>query len=434
MATHQPDAPYPPSGGGGAIFGKQILLIGLVCVAGILVYKTFFGDGFLSTAFQKPKEVRLTYVQSDFQPNLNEEATLQILANPEQYRKEFDDLVYNFNLSLLYHVANRMALPDSLKRRLEPEYKKHHAYLKDLYYNDFVALKDTTATMYENWYNDNTNQAVEIFNEVAGKYTCFFITQITATLLKAGGSALLAKGKDVDSPCGIAISEGLRPMVERLKKRAAIIDFSASRGLLKEKVRKGIAELATYELRSRMGMDKTLQYKIFGFAISETDIRVEAISVVKAGFKLDRQFDVTLRPKDGTVFVTLPQPTILSHEVYPRVDKLDVGFLAGISGEEMNRNFNELRRTFRQEAIENEHVLDHAKMRADSVVRLMFGPLVRSMGKNYKLQVRFTDTPESIDADEQRRRGQEGQPITPAPPATVPDANKKKSTGGFIPQ
>ncbi len=55
--------------------------------------------------------------------------------------------------------------------------------------------------------------------------------------------------------------------------------------MLKEKVRKGIAELATYELRSRLGLDKTLQYKFLGFAISETDIRVEAISVVKAGLQ-----------------------------------------------------------------------------------------------------------------------------------------------------
>ena len=98
-----------------------------------------------------------------------------------------------------------------------------------------------------------------------------------------------------------------------LPKRAAILDFSASRGMLKEKVRKGVAELATYELRSRMGMDKTLQYKFLGFAISSTDIEVEAISVIKSGFKLDQYFDVTFSPKKGEVYVTLPPPTILSH-------------------------------------------------------------------------------------------------------------------------
>lgn len=427
MATHQPDA----AGGGessGTIFGKQILLLALVCIAGVIVYKTFFGDGALSNLIQDPKAVQLTYVPSDFQPNLNEESTLQIISQPEKYRDEFYDLVYNFNVSLLYHVANRMALPDSLKRRLEPEYRKHHDYLKALYFNDFVALKDTTAVMYENWYNDNANQAVQIFNEVAGKYTCFFVTQIMATLLKANGGRLMAKGKNVDNPCGIALSEGLKPMVERLQTRAAIMDFSASRGLLKDKIRKGIAELATYELRSRLGLDKTLSYKIFGLSISETDIRVEAISVIKAGFKLDQRFDVTFSPKKGIVYVTLPPPTILSHEVYPRVDKLDVGFLAGISGEEMNKNFNELRRQFRQDAMENEHVLDKAKSRADSVMQLMLGPVVKSMGRKYKLQLRYQEGPEVLTEDELRRRGEEAA----KPKQNTPETGKKNNT--FIPQ
>jgi hypothetical protein len=423
MSTHQADGSYASPEGGSGGMGKQIILMVLVVAAAILVYKAFFSGGgsFLSNLFQDPKEVKLTYVPSDFNPNLDEEATLRILSQPEAYPREFNDLVYNFNLSLLYHVANRMALPDSLKRRLEPEYQRHHEYLKTLYYNDFVTLKDTTANMYETWYNDNSNQAVQLFNEVAGKYTCFFVTQIMATLLKADGGKMFAKGKNVDTPCGIAINEGLHPMVERLRKKAEIMDFSASRGMLKEKVRKGIAELATYELRSRLGLDKTLQYKFLGFAISETDIRVEAISVVKAGFKLDEYFDVTFSPKKGIVYVTLPQPTILSHEVYPKVDKLDVGFLAGITGEEMNSNFNALRRQFRQEAIENEHVLDKAKMRADTVMQMLLGPTVKSMGRSLRLEIRYQNSQgQPATEDDLRRQGGTTSPVSPKINEPVP--------------
>lgn len=438
MSTQQTDGAYtPPEGGGGSILGKQLFLLVLVCIGGVVVYRMFSGDGGISGFFQSPKEVRLTYVQSDFQPNLDEEATLRILSQPEQYHKEFDQMVYDFNVSLLYHIANRMALPDSLKRRLEPEYQKQHDYLKSMYYNDFVALKDTTAGMYENWYNDNANMAVQIFNEVAGKYTCFFVTQIMATLIKSNNGAIMAKGRKVDTPCGIALAEGLQPMVERLRKKAEIIDFSASRGLLKEKVRKGIAELATYELRSRLAIDKTLQYKIFGLSVSETDLRVEAISVIKAGFKLDNYFDVTFSPKKGIIYVTLPPPTIVSHEVYPRVDKLEVGWLAGINGDEMNRNFNDLRRQFRADAIDNEKVLDKAKARADSVMQLMMGPMVKSINRNYKLQVRFQDVQEQITEDERRRRGEDNAGTGTSPQIAAPkpvEKPKKKAGDGFVPK
>ena len=428
MSTHQADGSYSaPEGGGG--MGRQIILLVLFSVAAVMVYKAFLSDG---SFFSSPKEVKLTYVPSDFQPNLDEESTLRVLSRPEAYAKEFDELVYNFNLSLLHHVANRMNLPDSLRRELEPAYKTHHNYLKRLYYNDFVALKDTTATLYETWYNDNSNQAVKLFNEVAGKYTCFFVTQIIASLLKADGGRMYATGKGVETPCDIAINEGLKPMVERLRKKAEIMDFSASRGLLKERVRKGVAELATYELRSRLGLDKTLQYKFLGFSISETDIRVEAISVVKAGFKLDEYFDVTYSPKKSMIYVTLPQPTILSHEVYPKVDKLDVGFLAGISGDEMNRNFNELRRQFREEAIQQEHVLDRAKARADSVMQLLMGPVVKSMGRNMRLQVRFQNPQNPYPAEQDDFPESEFNSTAPPkiqepkPPSDVPRPSRDK--------
>ncbi|MEO6760088.1 MAG: DUF4230 domain-containing protein, partial [Saprospiraceae bacterium] len=274
--------------------------------------------------------------------------------------------------------------------------------------------------------------AVQIFNEVAGKYTCFFVTQILATIIKADNGQLMAKGKNVDTPCGIALREGLQPMVDRLQKRAAILDFSSSRGLLKEKVRRGIAELATYEMRSRLGMDKTLQYKFLGFAISSTDIEVEAISIVKAGFKLDQYFDVTFSPKKGEVYVTLPPPTILSHEVYPRVNKLDVGYLAGISGEEMNSNFNELRRQFRQDAIDNEHVLDKAKGRADSVLQLIMGPLVKSMNRKYKLVVRFQNSSGTVISEDEALR--EGRESSVPKKGIVPPADAPKPRGKVLAQ
>ncbi len=427
----QPITPHnheKPSGG----LGKSLIVLVLFCLAIFLIYKTFFGSGPLSNILQSAKPVDVTYIPSDFQPNLDEENTLAILANPERYRKEFDELVYNFNLSLMYHVANRMDLADSIKRKLQPEYDKHHEYLKNMYFNDFVALKDSTTTLYDTWYNDNTNQAVEVFNEVAGKYTCFFVTQILATLIKTDNGKLMAKGKNIETPCGLAIKEGLQPMVARLQKRAAILDFSASRGLLKDKVQQGIMQLATYEIRSRKGLSKQLTYDVFGINLSTTDIEVQAISVVKAGFDLQNYFDVTFNPTKGIVFVTLPQPTILSHEVYPKVDKLDVGWLAGIDGKEMNAQFQSLRKEFRSDAIENDRILEKAKARADTVMQTMLGGVVHSMNKKYKLQVRFKEIGENITDDELRRRGENAsEKVRPADPVPVSPAKKNKE---FIPQ
>ena len=89
----------------------------------------------------------------------------------------------------------------------------------------------------------------------------------------------------MDTPCGVAVTEALRPMLKTLEDRAAIEDFGRSRGLLQEKIERVIAELATLEIRDKKGINKQLQTKIWGFSVSSSDIEISAISVLKVGFK-----------------------------------------------------------------------------------------------------------------------------------------------------
>ena len=366
--------------------GRMLLLITALSFIGILLYNYYKNSysGYTSV----PEDMQINYIPTDFDYELDEENALAILANPHRYRKEFEQLIYDFNLSLLHHVANRMNMADSLKVQLEPEYRKHHAYLKALYFDDFIALRDTSANLYEAWYENNQISAVEVLNEVASKYTCFLINHVIMTLLKAEGGKLIVRGKEVDTPCGIAMTEALRPMIDRLQNRAAIADFSRSKGLIEEKVEKIIAELATMEVRDKKAINKQLQTKIWGYAISSTDIEVSAISLLKVGFKLDQFFDIRLRPETKVVTLTLPNPTILSHEVYPKVDKLDIGWLREVQGVDLNKNFNMLRAEFRREAMESD-IFNKSKEQVIELMNLMFKPVIAGINPNYKLKIRF---------------------------------------------
>jgi hypothetical protein len=73
----------------------------------------------------------------------------------------------------------------------------------------------------------------------------------------------------------------------------------------------------------------------------------------------------------------------------------------------MNANFNELRRTFRKEAIEDEKVLDKARLRADSVLQLLIGPMVSSLNPRYKIEIRYQQTATKPDETSLRREGKE---------------------------
>jgi len=388
----------PPKRHTSSSIGRWAVLFALFSIASMILVK-YFKSGFsvpgLSTIRSMtntdpdvtyiPEEMHIDYIPADYRSPIDEEDAMVILSHPQRYRRDFDELIYTFNLSLLRHVASRMNLNKSVKANLEPEYQKHHPYYRELYYNDFVALKDTTDNTNQLWYQNDGASAVEVLNEVASKYTCSIVNIVISNLV---GGHLAAKGNKVDTPCGVALQEGLKPMIKRLEERAAIDDFAKAKGLLEEKVEMAVSELATMEIKDRKGLSKSLKTKVWGVDVSSTDIEVSAMSILKVGFKLDNYFDVSLNDKSKVVTVTLPDPQILSHEVYPKVDKLDVGWMRELQDDDFNRNFNLLRTEFRRDALDSD-VMERAKQEAANLMDLMFSPVVNSFNKKYKLQVRF---------------------------------------------
>lgn len=376
--------------------GRIAVFILLAILLGIIVFKTLRNNP--GSFLGKPAEYQLTYLPADFKLNINIEDALAIVSNPQRYRREFNQLIYDINTSVLKHVSNRMGLSDSLKAAVLVEYEKQHPYLRQLYYNDFIAIQDTTAALYESWYDNGAGSAVKVFNEIVSKYTCFLVNQILTTVIPTREGAILAKGNKVDTPCGIALGEAMQPFIKRMEERAAVEDFSRSRGLLQEKVERVIAELATMEVQDKKGISKQMQTRIWGVAVSSTDLEITAISVLKVGFRLSDYFDVQLNSKAGVVTVTLPEPVILSHEVYPKVEKLDIGWLREVEDANFNESFNLLRKEFRREAMESD-IMDKAKTQAVELMNTLFGPLVQSMNSRYKLKVSFKANAPDEDPD-----------------------------------
>lgn len=388
-------------GNTGASFGRSLLLMLIISVVAVVAYKYLQSQGGISGITGNtsvPEEYTINYVPADFKPELPDDETLiAVLTNPYRYNREFDEVVKNLNLSLLQHISNRMGLTDSLNQAVLQEYDKHHPYLRKLYFDDFTALQDSTSAIYEQWYNAENQNAVDILEEISGKYTCFLVNQIVTSVLKTNNGSLNIKGKRVDTPCGVAMAEGLKPLIKRLKERATIEDFSRSKDFLKERVETAISELATMEVTERKGLTRTMKTKVLGMNVSSTDIEISAISVLKVGFDLNKYFNINLDSRTKKVNVELPDPQVLSHEVYPSIDKLDIGWMREISQDDFNKNFNLLRREFRRTAYTAE-VEQQAKAQAAKLMQTMLTPLVADLGGQYKLNISFKNTnPEPFD-------------------------------------
>lgn len=367
--------------------GRALILLCLLGIAGIIVSRYYSSRP--GSFMGAPKEYELNYMPADYNINIDPEDALAIGNNPERYRREFDQMIYDINTGMLDHVARRMGLNDSLRQAVVNEYERnHHDYLKNLYFQDFMALKDTTAQLYETWYDNESGGTTKVLREITSKYSCFLINQIVATVLPTKGGSVFAKGSGLETPCGIAMSEVLAPMMDRLSERAAIEDFSRSRGLLQEKVERVIAELATMEVQDKKGMSKQTQTQVFGLNVSSSDVEITAISNLKVGFRLNDRFDLELNPRAKLVTITLPEPVILSHEVYPKIEKLDIGWLREVEMESFNEAFNALRKEFRREAMES-NIMERSEQQAIELMNTLFGPLVKSINNQYEIKVRF---------------------------------------------
>ncbi len=381
----------------GRAFFKLIVLLLMVAAAVVVIWRYFstnedsftpnfdIGEG---GNVSIPKEMQINYIPAEYETSVDEEEIMKIMSNPSMYRRDFNRMVKTVNLDLLKHVAKRMNLPDSLSRQIEKEYQRHHNYLKDLYYHDVMQLKDPGASDYEKWYESDASNSVDVLEEVASKYTCFLVNHVITSLVKNNKGTLYVKGQKVYSPCSVAMEEGLKPMVKRLEQSALIQDFKNSEGILQERMERVIAELATVEVRDKKGLSKEVATKVWGYKVSSTDIEITAISIMKVGFKIDEFFNVKTDNKNKIVRVTLPEPKILSHEVYPKVDKLDVGWMRELSNEDFNNNFNILRREFRKDAMES-NVFNRSKKEAEELMETILLPMVQSIDGRYKVKVDY---------------------------------------------
>lgn len=188
---------------------QTFLAILVIALFGLIAFKYFPKGGLAGDVTTVPKEFQLNYLPADFNFDINEEDALAVLTNPKRYRREFNQLVYDMNMAILNHTANRMGLSEAVKSQIPQEYDKHHSYLRNLYYDEFLAIKDTTSSLYQTWYDNGFKNAAQIWYEVAAKYTCYLVNNVMGNLIPMKDGAFYAKGKRVDTPCALALSIAL---------------------------------------------------------------------------------------------------------------------------------------------------------------------------------------------------------------------------------
>ncbi len=196
----------------------------------------------------------------------------------------------------------------------------------------------------------------------------------------------------IDGLCRMVDKELLAPWTDELVRRALARDVSETVTSTRTAHQRTIMELATTELEIDGVVRHDYESKLFeGWPIEQTDratLEVRGRGLVKAGFKMHDQYQVTVRPEEKLVEVSLPRAEILSNTMVPQFSHEKQGWWTSLNREQRNQAIRVLQDNVTAQALKD-GILDEAEARAAELVQDLYSPLTNLPGSPYEVRVSF---------------------------------------------
>jgi hypothetical protein len=379
----------------GNFFRKHILVLGAsgsVFILGLATFTSFkfgYNDGF-KDGFKQEIAGRLISPQKDIDTKLNISTDKFIEGiiklDGEKPSQSFKDAVNSVYSRVILKVADRYGLSETEKKKVLSEYSNISNELVQEHFNKLQSLsKKRESFPSSNLVRLERHAVANDFNTLLTDNICSASSLIlTYATLDREFKILLNKS------CGFLLQGIVNPWAEEMKARGLVIDITKSKHEIEKHTRQVIAELATSE--DQINKTLTNEYKrtlLKGWWIeydSVASLKIEAKSIVKAGFKLDKKSAIRIVPSTQTIHVTLPKAIILSNSVEYKIldDKND--FFNHISTERRNSALDELRRSSEQSAIQN-GILNKAEINAENIIRYFYSPITNLPGSPFKVVI-----------------------------------------------
>lgn len=334
-----------------------------------------------------------TEEQTQFQPNLDFDRITNSIPKPGEVSNSksfngFSQSLKQIHGGILDFLSEKLELTEEERQSVQTNYNEYHEKFAGDYYNQLIELnKSTFSGKEETFITYGTAQSVRNLSSILSSNICnlagFVITVTTAHSQKTSPLGML-----LGKPCQFLLSVGLNPILRELKRRAVIQDFTISKVSLIQHFREMIVELGTVKESFRAVFDEAYTVKLILGLKSEAKLKLRVKSIVKAGFKLDKFFNLEFDHGAKNIVLTLPEPEILSNEIDARVKKLENGWFVKIDEEKLNRENQKVREWSYDKAIESEMLKD-ARRNAKLILKTIFQPILLSTDPEYKISIKF---------------------------------------------
>lgn len=342
---------------------------------------------------------KIEHAKDEFVPNIDLKKTKHLMS---QYSNSsildyalFEQSLRSINNEILRCTADNLGLNNSEKKKVLRQYKKHHDEVSRNFYNQVDDLnKSECIAKDETFISYSTYQCAENFEKVVSANICNLAGyMLTFSALSPSRPVRILWGR----PCEFILSTVLKPIANYIKKLAIVEDYTKSKISLENHIRNQLLELATAEDVIKTVWEQEYIRKLkFWFWDSKAKINSKVSARVKAGFNLKKYFGIEFDHTQNEIIIKLPEPEILSCEVEHEIVDIENGILIKIDKDKLNDVNRKVRDWVHKHAIES-GILKKAKKDSQSVLKMLFQPIVMATDQPYKLRVKFQSGTTSDD-------------------------------------
>ncbi len=305
---------------------------------------------------------------------------------PSQFHK-FSEALYLIHKEATEFTLEELNLPHEIRSKVFRDLSQNKPELANYYLKELSKIEPYAITTWgeEQVLSYPYYTSVDKFAEVASANITFVLNTFLGFITHGVANKITLAA--ATKPFQVILYQALLPIVEKLRNEALLLDHVNARIKIKKHLRKLIAQLATVEdkFTSEDEIHPTRKFLIF---TSRADILCHSTATVKAGFDLIKKFIVDIDTDLKIVKVYLPNPEILSFDVYTVYKSIEDGFLIDADETHLNELQSLIRRRLRQVALQS-GILDSARKNAEEIVERILRPMMQTPYFNYKVRIYF---------------------------------------------
>ncbi|HHO49327.1 MAG TPA: DUF4230 domain-containing protein [Deltaproteobacteria bacterium] len=198
--------------------------------------------------------------------------------------------------------------------------------------------------------------------------------------------------------CALLLKEIIAPWAAELEDLALDRDVETTVSGAETRHKRAIMELATSEAQIEGVVRHDFESTLFeGWPIEARDratLEVRGLGIVKAGFRLQDTYEVTVLPDEDRIVVVLPRAEILSNTLVPQFSREREGWWTKLDTQQRNQAIRALQGKVEAHA-RTQGLLQDAEARAEQLIQDLYAPLIWLPGSSYQVEVAFSDAPQT---------------------------------------